>query len=335
MSVPGAGPHGEPLPVEGFGTQIQDRAVFGYAPEARVEVAYTPRTETLADGTAVTLHEPTYRTEDPYRPLPPDLLVSPRFARPALGLGLLEAVAPSTIERLAAEQAAAGEVSGRPNYVWDPVEGRTRIGRFGWKANQPSLLVQNAAAYNGDMGLSNPVFPVDYSTEDQNDGLGDDPELTQSVLDAVTFYTQTLGVPARRDLDRDDVRRGRVVFDAIGCASCHVPRLQTGTLDGLAAVSNQTIYPYTDLLLHDMGDGLADGRPDFEADGAEWRTPPLWGIGLSEAVNGEPRYLHDGRAHTLEAAVLWHGGEAEAARERFRQLSTAERDALVVFLRSL
>ncbi len=337
ISVDGSGPNGEPVPVPGFGTQIQDRAIFGYAPEATVGVSFTTRAETLGDGTTVVLREPTYRIEQPYQPLPARVLVSPRIARPVFGLGLLEAVTDATIERLADEQAAGGEVSGRPNRVWDPVEGRTRIGRFGWKANQPSLLVQNAAAYQGDMGITSPLFSTESSAGQpgHEDERSDDPEIGRDVLESVTFYTQTLGVPARRNLERPEVQRGAIVFREVGCASCHVPRLETGTLDGVAAVSNQTIYPYTDLLLHDMGEGLADGRPDFDASGREWRTPPLWGLGLSEVVNGAPQLMHDGRARSLIEAILWHGGEAEPARERVRALPAEDRDALLAFLRSL
>ncbi len=337
ISVDGAGPNGEPVPVPGFGTQIQDRAIFGYAPEAEIGIAYTTRTETLADGTTVTLREPVYQIGASYQPLPAHVLVSPRIARPVFGLGLLEAVSDRTVEQLADRQAADGEVSGRPNRVWDPIEGRTRIGRFGWKANQPSLLVQNAAAYHGDMGITSPLFSLESSDgqDGHADGLGDDPEIGQDVLDSVTFYTQTLGVPARRNLDHPDVQRGKRIFLDVGCASCHVPQLQTGTLSGVPAVSDQTIYPYTDLLLHDMGEGLADGRPDFEATGREWRTPPLWGLGLTEVVNGNPQLLHDGRARSLWEAIFWHGGEAAPALERVRTLTTEEHDDLLAFLRSL
>lgn len=336
VSLEGTGEHGEPAAVPGFGNQIQDRAVFGRRPEARIAVAYTDRVETFADGTTVTLRVPRYTVSDPYRLLPEGVLVSPRFARPVFGLGLLEAVPEATIRALAERQSAEGVVSGRPNEVWDAIEGRVRLGRFGWKANQPGLLHQNATAYSEDMGITSAPFPTEtgaLSLED--DGADSAPQVTTETLAATTFYTRTLGVPARRNLADPAVRAGERLFAALGCAACHVPRMETGVLPGVPEVSNQVIFPYSDLLLHDMGDDLADNRPDFGADGPEWRTPPLWGLGLAEVVNGPLLLLHDGRARSFEEAILWHGGEAEAAREGYRRLSRADRDALAAFLRSL
>jgi CxxC motif-containing protein (DUF1111 family) len=337
LSAGGRGPNGEPVSVPGFGTQLQDRALVGYVPEGRIEVTWTERTLTLADGTPVALRVPAYRVVDGYRALPADVEVSPRFSRPVFGLGLLEAVPEAAVLALAAEQAARGAVSGRPNYVWDAVEDRVRLGRFGWKANQPSLLHQSATAYAEDMGITSPYHPAENAAgqPEHGDGQPDDPENTAATVEAVTFYTRTLGVPARRGLDDPEVRRGERLFAEVGCASCHVPRLRTGGQPDLPAVAHQTIFPYTDLLLHDMGAELADGRPDFEADGREWRTPPLWGLGLAELVNGHLELMHDGRARGVVEAVLWHGGEAEASRERFRRLTTAERDALLAFIHSL
>ena len=325
ISAGGRGPHGGPAPVPGLGLQLQDRAVVGASPEGRVVVEWTERTERLAGGETVRLRAPTYRIEGTAAPLPAGVEVSPRFSRPVFGLGLLEAVPEADVLALAQRQSAGGEVSGRPNWVWDPVTEAVALGRFGWKANQPSLRAQTVTAYAEDMGVSSSVFPEADGTHEVDD----------ATVDAVTFYARTLGVPARRGLDDPDVQRGEHLFATVGCASCHVPELRTGTLDGVPAVSGQTIRPYTDLLLHDLGDGLADGRADFEASGREWRTPPLWGLGLAAVVNGRDELLHDGRARTVTEAVLWHGGEAEAARERFRQLDRAERDALLAFLRSL
>lgn len=325
LSAGGAGPHGGPAPVPGFGLQLQDRAVVGAEPEGRIGVVWAERTETLGDGTAVSLRQPTYRIERPLHALPEGVEVSPRFSRPVFGLGLLEAVPEADLVALAAAQAAGGEVSGRPNYVWDVVEGRRRIGRFGWKANQASLLGQTVTAYAEDMGVSTPFLP----------GADGSAEVDRATVEAVTFYTQTLGVPARRGGADPDVRRGERLFESVGCAACHAPRLQTGTLPGVPAVSGQAIRPYTDLLLHDMGPGLADGRADFEASGSEWRTPPLWGLGLTRLVNGAEELLHDGRARGVVEAVMWHGGEAEPVRERFRRLGRADREALLAFLRSL
>ncbi len=325
VSAGGRGVRGEPTTVPGLGLQLQDRAVAGASPEGRVVVEWAERAERLADGEVVLLRVPTYRIEGTRAPLPAGVEVSPRFSRPVFGLGLLEAVPEADLLALADAQAGQGEVSGRPNWVWDPVEERVRIGRFGWKANQPSLLSQAATAYAEDMGVSSAVFP-------NADG---EAEVSMETIRAVAFYSQTLGVPARRRLDDPAVRRGERLFERVGCAACHAPRLRTGTLPGVPAVSNQAIRPYTDLLLHDMGPALADGRADFEADGREWRTPPLWGLGLATVVNGTEELLHDGRARGVVEAILWHGGEAEPARERFRQLGRADRDALVAFLRSL
>ena len=326
---------GRHIPVPGYGLQIQDRAVFGVTPEARVVVEYEEVPGSFADGESYSLRRPTYRIEDPYRPLPAGVLTSPRMARPIFGMGLLEAVTEATLLDLAAAQSAAGEVSGRPNYVWNPEAERFTLGRLGWKANEPTVRQQSADAYRDDMGITSPVFPdaAPFGYDSDNDASA--PEIDERTLEATTFYVQTLGVPAARGVGEREVERGRDLFAEVGCASCHVPRLRTGTLDGLPEVSNQTIYPYTDLLLHDMGEGLADGRPDFAATGSEWRTPPLWGIGLTQLVNQHTFFLHDGRARNLTEAILWHGGEAEASKETFRRLSKAERDALLVFLESL
>jgi CxxC motif-containing protein (DUF1111 family) len=209
------------------------------------------------------------------------------------------------------------------------------MGRFGWKANAPNLVQQTAGAYNGDMGVTSNLFPAE-SCAGQYPGCAAHPsEVSDEIVAAVAFYTRTLGVPARRNLDDGKTQQGEPLFYASGCDGCHTPTLHTGLLRGVPEASNQTIHPYTDLLLHDMGPALADGRPDFQASGSEWRTPPLWGIGLVSTVNGHTRFMHDGRARSLLEAVLWHGGEAKQARDRVLHLSAAQRDALVAFLGSL
>jgi CxxC motif-containing protein (DUF1111 family) len=327
---------GIPISVPGYGVQIQDRAVFGVTPEARVEVQYREIAGSFPDGESYNLRAPTYSLADLYTPLPAGVHYSPRIARPVFGLGLLEAVSEEYLLTLAARQAAGGEVSGRANYVWDVAGGTFRIGRFGWKANEPSVFQQSADAYQQDMGITSPLRPADNNLEHPGaDGLADDPEIDAEELEAVTFYVQTLGVPAARGVGDPAIEHGRQLFQRTGCAQCHVPALETGRLPGLPEVSDQPIFPYTDLLLHDMGEELADGRPDFLADGREWRTPPLWGIGLTQLVNQHTFFLHDGRARNLVEAILWHGGEAEASRERFKHLSAAERQRLIVFLESL
>ena len=216
------------------------------------------------------------------------------------------------------EAADAGDadgdgISGRPNHVVDVASGGTSLGRFGWKANVPTVEQQVAGAFHGDIGITTPLFPEQNCPPEQTACLaapnGGTPEVDEAKLDRVTFYTRTLAVPARRDAGAPDTAAGEQVFTDLGCSSCHRPQLTTGQSD-VAALSNQVIRPYTDLLLHDMGPGLADGRPDGEATGSEWRTTPLWGIGLTETVSRHTRFLHDGRARNLTEAILWHGGEA-------------------------
>ena len=327
---------GAPAPVPGFGGQIADRAIFGVDPEARVEVSYTTESGRFDDGEGYTLQHPTYDLADTYVDLPAGVLMSPRMAPPVFGGGLLEAVEESAILDLEDPGDADGDgISGRANYVFDVTSQSTVLGRFGRKANNPSLLQQSAGAYNEDMGITSPVFPREsVAGQVQGDRLDDDPEISQGTLDDVVFYLTTLAVPARRDVNDPEVMRGEELFASIGCDACHTSTLRTGYHE-VAALSNQTIHPYTDLLLHDMGEALADHRPDYEADGREWKTPPLWGIGLTATVNGVPAYLHDGRAATLIEAIMFHGGEAEQSRETVRALSSTDRQALIAFLESL
>jgi CxxC motif-containing protein (DUF1111 family) len=260
-----------------------------------------------------------------------------------VGLGLLETVPEAAILEWADPEDANGDgISGRPNRVWDRAQGRTALGRFGWKANQPTLLQQDAAAALGDIGLTSSLFPHENVAAGQtaaaaakSGGEGGQHELRDDYLQRLTFYVQVLAVPAARNFDEPRVRHGAVLFEQAGCTSCHRPGFRTGDQPAVPVLSWQFIHPFTDLLLHDMGEDLADGRTDFEASGREWRTPPLWGIGLTATVNRHTRFLHDGRARSLEEAVLWHGGEAEAARSRFMNLQQADRAALLAFLESL
>ncbi|HEX6534050.1 MAG TPA: di-heme oxidoredictase family protein [Gemmatimonadaceae bacterium] len=338
VSVSGDGPHGGPSPVPGFGTQLELSAVPGLTPMITASVTYAESTATYGDGSTYSLRVPRYTFQGEYAPLPAVMLVSPRVAPAVFGDGLLEAVPESEIlERAGRHDGYDGgqRVSGRANMVWDAVSRRYALGRFGWKANVPTLLQQSAGAYNGDMGVTSSLFPAEpcegYVTGCDRHA----PEVADSTVAATAFYTQTLGVPARRDLDAPQVQEGERVFYEAGCADCHTPTLVTGELPGLPEASNQEIHPYTDLLVHDMGPALADGRPDFGASGSEWRTPPLWGIGLVKVVNGHTMLLHDGRARSLLEAVLWHGGEATHAREHVRHATAKARAALVAFLESL
>jgi CxxC motif-containing protein (DUF1111 family) len=283
---------------------------------------------------------PTYTVTEPaFGPLPDDVQLSPRVAPAVFGVGLLEAVPVADILATADPDDTDGDgISGRPNWVADVASGGTSLGRFGWKANVPTVEQQNAGAFHGDLGITSALFPDENCPPEQaacGSALsGGVPELDAAKLERVTFYTRTLAVPARRDVGQPATTEGEELFSSLGCASCHLPELRTGD-SAIAALSDQVIHPYTDLLLHDMGPGLADGRPDGEASGSEWRTAPLWGIGLVDTVNGHTRFLHDGRARDLSEAVLWHGGEAAASADAFRALPARARDTLIAFLESL
>jgi len=337
LSVPGTDAFGGPAPAPGFGGQLQPRAIFGARPEAEVTLAWSEETVTLPDGEVVHLRMPHVSFNNPYTALPAGMLWSARVAPPVFGLGLLEAIAASDI-RMKADEGDVNDdgISGKVNEVWDRVQHRTAVGRFGWKAEQPTLLQQSAAAYNEDMGVTNPLFMLESTHgQPQYDGLNDDGELTDSVLHAVAFYVRTLAVPARRNTDDPQVVRGEELFSAAKCDRCHTPEQHTAVNVAFPPVSNQRISPYSDLLLHDMGAALSDNRPTFRAEGTEWRTPPLWGIGLTQVVNGHQNFLHDGRARSLLEAVLWHGGEAQESANAVRSMTTAERQALLAFLGSL
>lgn len=319
-------PNANTPPVPGIGTQIQEQGVYGYPPEATVELTWQEQSGRYGDGTEYVLRSPQLKlTRWDGMPITESVAASNRIPPPVFGLGLLEAVPAATIQQLADPADRNGDgISGRPNWVWDVVKQAEAMGRFGWKANTPTLLQQSAAAYVDDMGVTNPLFPAADGTQ----------EIDQETLETATIYVQTLGVPGRTDWDDAQVQRGERLFVDANCTACHVSELRTGSHE-IPALAHQTIHPYTDLLLHDMGPGLADDRPDFQANGNEWRTMPLWGLGLVQTVLPYSGYLHDGRARTLEEAILWHGGEAEASKEAFRQMSADDRAALIRFLRSL
>ena len=343
LSIPGTGDHGEPLDEPNYGGQLQDRANLGIPREAELVVQYSEQPGEYADGTPYSLRVPTYSIEgESFGPLADDVLISPRLAPQVIGMGLLEAVPEADILARADPDDADGDgISGRPNRVWNPRTQATELGRFGWKANVPTVEAQVAGAFHGDIGITSELHrdqdctAIEQACQDAIDG--GEPEITDDRLAAVTFYSRTLSVPAMRDTDSDDVNGGAEVFEQLGCTSCHTPTLETGGADtvDVATLADQSIHPYTDLLLHDMGPGLGDGRPDFEASGTEWRTPPLWGLGLIEEVNGERFLMHDGRARTLEEAILWHGGEGEPAMQAFRNASEDTRRKLLAFLEAL
>ncbi len=337
ISVAGTDAYGGPNPVPGFGGQLQQRAIFGAQPEGDIAIAYSESPGTFADGNPYSLRIPSYVLQNTYMALPNGVMLSPRVAPPVFGLGLLEAIPQEAILAHADPNDANGDgISGVPNYVWNPVTQTADLGRFGWKAGSPSLLQQTAGAYNEDMGVTNFVFARESCDgQIQHDGLNDESEISDSLLHRVSFYVRTLAVPARRNLTDPRVQYGKQLFTQARCASCHVPNYQTGVDVALPEISNQRIFPYTDLLLHDMGAGLSDNRPDYLASGQEWRTPPLWGIGLTGVVNGHQYFLHDGRARSLEEAILWHGGEAQYSRDQYVNFSISDRLALLAFLQSL
>jgi len=336
------------LPDPSYGTQMQDFSLPGHAAEYDLQITYEEIEVALSDGETASLRRPTYSAADlGYGPLHPDAMLSPRVAPQMIGLGLLEAIPVEDILANADPLDADGDgISGRPQVVWSEHFGQPMLGRFGLKAGSATVLEQSAGAFAGDIGISNPLHPNGWGecTEAQAGCRaalhGDDPqqdgfEIDQTGLDLVVFYSQHLAVPARRDVEDPQVLRGREVFHETGCAACHRPSFVTHRQEGDPATSFQLIWPYTDLLLHDMGEGLADHRPEARATGREWRTAPLWGIGLTEDVSGHTYFLHDGRARSLLEAVLWHGGEAQAARDRVVAMPAEDRAALISFLESL
>jgi len=340
LSLPGEDEHGGPRPHPHYGDQLQQQGVLGKVPpEGQFTMSWREHETALAGGDTARLRIAHTRISQlAFGPLGTDILISPRLAPPVFGMGLLEAIPESALLAIARRQAELG-FNGRPNYVWDAEKQAITLGRFGWKAGQPTLRQQVAAAFLNDMGVTTNVFrtancpPVQKACAN-SPGIGI-PEQADLPFESLNHYLRALAVPARRDLDDAKAALGEKLFERAQCAVCHVAELQTGDYPALPQIGHQVIRPYSDLLLHDMGDGLADGRPEYRAGPRDWRTPPLWGIGLSKIVNGNAALLHDGRARNLAEAILWHGGEAEAAREAFRTMTKQEREALLAFLASL
>lgn len=355
LSIPGGDAPAEiadylaTLPEPTYGGQLQDLAAPGLAAEGQMAITYTELPVPLADGSIVTLRQPQYAVETPgYGPLHPDTMLSPRVTPQMIGLGLLEAIPAADILAHADPEDADGDgISGRANIVMSVEHGVPMLGRFGLKAGAPTIREQSAAAFAGDMGLSTPLHPEPWgdctpvetvcrmALHGQEPGLRDGLEVDAQSLDLVTFYARNLAVPARRAVQDPQVLRGKALFHDLQCAACHVPKFVTHRLQNQPEQSFQLIWPHSDLLLHDMGEGLADHRPEARATGTEWRTPPLWGIGLTAQVSGHSYFLHDGRARNLLEAVLWHGGEAQAARDAVIALPKPDRDALIAYLESL
>lgn len=331
-----------------YGGQFQDFAVPGLAAEGRMRVDYMEEPVALKGGETASLRRPRYTVTDlAYGDLDPTTTLSPRLTPPMIGLGLIEAIHEADIMALADPDDANGDgIRGKAALVRDQKTGELGLGRFGWKAQNPTVRQQTAEAFVNDIGISTPdtpsshgdCTPAQQACLEMPDGvqkrLGDT-EAPDPVLDLVTFYAENLAVPARRKASFTETLAGKKVFYEIGCIACHNPKFVTRRDARDVAQSFQLIWPYSDFLLHDMGEGLADGQRVGVADGREWRTPPLWGIGLTQTVSGHTYFLHDGRARNLTEAILWHGGEAEAARNRFADLEKTDRDALLIFLESL
>lgn len=336
------------LPDPVYGGQLQDQAVPGLSAEGRMVITYEERPATLAGGETVMLRKPTYSVADlAYGPLDPTTTLSPRIANPMIGLGLIEAIAAEDILALADPDDLDGDgISGKAARARDHRTGEIKLGRFGWKAQNASVRDQSSSAFAGDIGISTPDDPRSFGdcTPQQTACLAGatgvqarlgDTEAPDPVLDLVTFYAKNLAPPARRDVDDAEVLRGKKLFYDSGCNACHTPKFVTSRKADNKAQAFQLIWPYSDFLLHDMGEDLADGQAVGDATGAEWRTPPLWGIGLTKTVNGHTFFLHDGRARSLTEAILWHGGEAQAARDAFAAANPEDRKALITFLESL
>ena len=345
ISVPGEGPHGAPKPDPHYGSEIQmfdtvtRKDPEARAGEAEVYVDWLTRTFTFPDGQRIELREPQVRIEKTnFGPLAAGVMMSLRNSQAMVGLGYLEAISEKDILQVAQQQKAQG-LNGRPNFVRDDINKKQALGRFGWKANEPSIKQQIAAAFLGDIGVTSEVYPQPYCQPVQLECLaaikGAKPELRPELWDSITFWVQSLEVPKQRHTDKPEVMRGEALFVSTGCALCHVAEWRTGKYAEVPQISNQRIKPYTDLLLHDMGPDLADGRPDFKASGSDWRTPPLWGIGLSKQVSASTSFLHDGRARNVLEAIVWHGGEAQASRDTFTALPAPQRQDLLEFLNSL
>ncbi len=339
LSVPNE--HGAPVPHPVYGGQWQPLALDGVPPEGEATVSYRARAGKYEDGQPFELLHPSYRVDtSAYGPLGDDVQMSPRVAPAMHGLGLLAAIPEAALlEHSDPDDRDGDGISGRENRVFDVEAAAFVLGRFGWKANQPSLRQQVAGAFLGDIGMTSSLFPKNDCTAFEEACIaqanGGEPELTPEILDDVTFYSGTLAVPARRALDRETHARGEQLFVESRCDGCHTPEFELPSgAPGLGAEPDR-IRPFTDLLLHDMGPALADERPDFAANGREWRTPPLWGLGLISTVNGHGRLLHDGRARDVAEAILFHGGEAAAAADAFMKMSRSDRDALIAFVLSL
>lgn len=330
-----------PIPHAVYGGQFQNLGILKAEKEGDLLIEYENIEGTFEDGTTYSLQKPIYSFENLTYGSLENVNLSPRVASQVFGLGLLESIDEADLLRNQdIQDSDSNGISGKANYVHDVESNSLKIGRFGWKANQPSIRQQNAGAFNGDMGLTSSVFPKDDWTETQEAAHpdlpnGGTPEVSDEDLAKITVYVQTLSVPARRNVGEDSYERGKLIFNELNCQSCHVEKHTTKSGNKIKSLDNQVITPFTDLLLHDMGEELADHSYDYKANGSEWRTPPLWGIGLIHGVNGHTRLLHDGRARNVNEAILWHGGEADDSKNMYLKLTKSEREDLIYFINSL
>lgn len=325
VSLPGLQKNGAPKDVPGVGEQLSDHAIPGLKPNAEIALKWIPIKGFYPDGTPYSLRRPDLK----YKIIKSPRLrtvSSLRMTPPVIGPGLLEAIPDSEILKNSDPYDLNGDgISGRPNYVLDLRTGKKAIGRFGFKASHINVEQQSAAALIHDMGISNPIFP------DKQKGT----ELSPEQLNLLTLYQKLAGVPRARKQDDPQVIAGKILFQTVGCDDCHVMTMRTKNYTD-PELSNQEIHPLTDLLLHDMGKDLADKRAEFSAKGSEWRTTPLWGLGFSNRLaKGKAKFLHDGRARSIEEAILWHGGEAANSATNFKNLTAQQRKDLLAFLDSL
>ncbi len=344
------------------GGQLQQEAVTDVLAEVDLAVSYKSKTVAFADGFEVELRDPIWhlssKRKDEGHDFDADTVFSARIAPPMIGLGLLALIDENTIiSQQDVDDSNNDGISGKANYVWSVKDQQVALGRFGWKAGQPSLIEQSAGAFVNDMGLTNQFHQDESCLSHQLDcletpnGNGDSVnnynyEVSDTILDAIGFYSAHLSVPQRRNAYDDDVQRGKALFIEAGCADCHTQSYTTEYSPEHPELSVQVIFPYTDMLLHDMGADLADFTIDntpasadilyeFLASATEWRTPPLWGLGRAKTVDPKATFLHDGRARTIMEAVLWHGGEARASKQAVLQFDANQRTDLLSFLQDL
>lgn len=323
-----------------YGDQLQDKAVPGVKPEGQASIRYRYFTVTLQDGTEISMREPKVQLSHPAYTDFSDVVTSARIGPALVGMGFIDAIPAEKIIANADPNDDDGDgISGRVNWLTDPVTAKPQLGRFGYKDNVATLKAQVANAFHGDLGITSSIHPKQNCTSVESDCSkavsGGEPELTDIQLNAVTTYMQLLAIPKPLPIDNDQLKLGQDMFNKANCMACHHAKFTTSIDAKPHQLASITISPYSDFLLHDMGLGLADGRPDHEATGMEWRTAPLWGIGLAKTVNRRVNYLHDGRARTLLEAILWHGGEAAASQQAVLNMSAEQREALLSFLKGL